>query len=277
MIYFPPCKINLGLHILQKRADGYHELETGMLEIPFQDILEIIPCDEFRFSSSGLEIPGGTNSCIAAYDLLKQRFALPPVHIHLHKMVPMGGGLGGGSSDSTSVLKALNQRFQLGLTKDELKDFAALLGSDNAFFVEGGLQLAKGRGELLEPLHLSSLDFRVCIINIGVHVSTKDAYAQVVPFSARTDLRTILQQHPDTWKSDLVNDFEPSVFAKFPELAKLKSEFYDNGAIYAAMSGSASSCIQNSKKTQVVRNCTFVDIIVQIFTVIGCWVFGISF
>lgn len=241
MIYFPPCKINLGLHILQKRTDGYHELETGMLEIPFQDILEIIPSDAFRFTSSGLEIPDGTNSCIAAYELLQQRFGIPPVHIHLHKLIPMGGGLGGGSSDSTSVLKALNERFRLGLSNDELKELAAMLGSDNAFFVEGGLQLAKGRGELLEPLHIPPFDFWICILNAGVHVSTKDAYSQAVPFSDRQDLRSILQQPPDTWKKDLVNDFEPSVFGKFPVLADLKSEFYANGAVYAAMSGSGST------------------------------------
>jgi 4-diphosphocytidyl-2-C-methyl-D-erythritol kinase len=241
MIYFPSCKINLGLHILRKRDDGYHEIETGMLEIPFRDILEIIPSDMFQFTASGIEIPGTHNSCVAAYDLLKRDFALSPVHIHLHKTVPMGGGLGGGSSDSTATLKGLNELFQLGLSVDQLKNYAAQLGSDNAFFVEGGLQLAKGRGEELKPLSISIPEWHICVVNLGIHVPTATAYAHVTPHEHRTSLSEILQQPISTWKDDLVNDFEPSVFTQHPELQTLKTDLYHAGAVYAAMSGSGST------------------------------------
>ncbi|ASS49665.1 MAG: 4-(cytidine 5'-diphospho)-2-C-methyl-D-erythritol kinase [Candidatus Fluviicola riflensis] len=241
MIYFPSCKINLGLHILRKRDDGYHEIETGMLEIPFRDILEIVPSDMFRFTTSGMEIPGNDNSCVAAYDLLKRDFDLPPVHIHLHKMVPMGGGLGGGSSDSTATLKGLNELFQLQLSIDQLKNYASQLGSDNAFFVEGGLQLAKSRGEELQSLDITLPKWHICVVNLGIHVSTSTAFELVTPNEHRTPLSAILQQPVSTWKNELVNDFEPSVFAQHPELLTLKTDLYQAGAIYAAMSGSGST------------------------------------
>lgn len=241
MIYFPSCKINLGLHVLRKREDGYHELETGMLEIPFRDILEIVPASGFQFTSSGLSIPGDSNSCVAAYELLKQHFDLPRVHIHLHKLIPMGGGLGGGSSDSTYTLKALNDLFQLGLTDELMIEMAAKLGSDNAFFVRGGLQIARGRGEILEPLAPKTRSFHVCIVNVGIHVSTKEAYAGVVPKAEREPIAQILQQPAEQWRTTLVNDFESSVFSVYPALNQLKSDLYAAGAIYAAMSGSGST------------------------------------
>jgi 4-diphosphocytidyl-2-C-methyl-D-erythritol kinase len=241
MIVFPSCKINLGLHILRKRNDGFHELETGMLEIPFRDILEIVPSDSFRFTTSGIEIPGNGNSCVDAYHLLKHDFDLAPVHIHLHKAVPMGGGLGGGSADSTFTLKALNELFQLQLSVEALKNNAAQLGSDNAFFVEGGLQLAKGRGEVLEPLSIDLPNWKICVVNLGIHVPTATAYAKVTPNADRTPLSEILQQPVSTWKTDLINDFEPSVFAQHPELQTLKNDLYHAGAMYAAMSGSGST------------------------------------
>lgn len=241
MIYFPSCKINLGLHILQKREDGYHELETGMLEIPFRDILEIVPATTFQFTSSGLSIPGNSNSCIQAYDLLKQEFDLPPVHIHLHKLIPMGGGLGGGSSDSTNTLMALNELFQLGLTDNALMEMAAKLGSDNAFFVRGGLQLATGRGEILEPLESQARHLHLCVVNIGIHVSTKEAYASVVPQIGRPSIKEVLQLPMELWSAKLVNDFETSVFRIYPELDAIKSDLYAAGATYAAMSGSGST------------------------------------
>ena len=212
-----------------------------MLEIPFQDVLEIVPSDTFRFSSSGIEIPGTSNSCIEAFNLLKRDFELEPVHIHLHKTVPMGGGLGGGSADSTTTLKGLNELFQLQLSIDQLKSYAAQLGSDNAFFVEGGFQLAKGRGELVQPLSISLPRFHICIINLGIHVSTATAYAHVTPYEDRLSLSEVLNQPVSTWKTTLVNDFEPSVFAQHPELATVKNELYQAGAVYAAMSGSGST------------------------------------
>jgi 4-diphosphocytidyl-2-C-methyl-D-erythritol kinase len=241
MIFFPSCKINLGLHILSKREDGYHAIETGMLEIPFRDILEIVPADTFAFTSSGLEIPGTGNSCVAAYELLKAEHGIGPVHIHLHKIVPMGGGLGGGSSDSASTLLALNRIFGLGLSDEQLEGYAARLGSDNPFFIRGGLQLATGRGERLEPLEIALPKWHLCLVNRGIHVPTKDSYLHVKPNNDRSPLEEILRLPVSDWKTQLVNDFEESVFAQHPELAAVKEELYAAGAVYAAMSGSGST------------------------------------
>jgi 4-diphosphocytidyl-2-C-methyl-D-erythritol kinase len=241
MIFFPPCKINLGLHILSRRDDGYHEIETGMLEVPFRDILEIVPSDSFAFTSSGLEIPGTENSCIAAYELLKAEHGIGAVRIHLHKIVPMGGGLGGGSSDSAYTLLALDRLFDLGLSVEQLEAYAARLGSDNPFFIRGGLQLARGRGELLQPLEIALPKWHVCLVNLGIHVPTKDAYRHVTPNNDRPPLEEILRLPVAEWKTQLINDFEESVFAQYPQLAVVKEELYAAGAVYAAMSGSGST------------------------------------
>lgn len=241
MIFFPSSKINLGLHILRKRDDGYHAIESGMLEVPFRDVLEVVPSDSLVFTSSGLEIPGGENSCVQAFRLLQQEFDLPGAHIHLHKMVPMGGGLGGGSSDCAQTLVALNQLFDLGLTDDQLEQYAARLGSDTPFFIRGGLQLSTGRGEILRPLKLDLPHWQICIVNLGIHVSTLEAYAGVTPKADRAPLETILQLPVHTWKDHLVNDFEESVFAHHPALITVKQELYAAGAVYAAMSGSGST------------------------------------
>jgi 4-diphosphocytidyl-2-C-methyl-D-erythritol kinase len=212
-----------------------------MLEIPFSDVLEIVPSDSFAFTSSGLEIPGESNSCIEAFRLLKAEFQLPDVRIHLHKMVPMGGGLGGGSSDCAQTLIALNRLFDLGLTDDQLENYAARLGSDTPFFIRGGLQLSTGRGEILRPLELELPQWKIVLVNLGIHVSTKEAYAGVTPRPDREPLETILRLPVSAWKEKLVNDFEQSVFAHHPELAVIKTDLYAAGATYAAMSGSGST------------------------------------
>lgn len=241
MIYFPTCKINLGLHILEKRSDGYHEIETTMLEIPYTDVLEVIVSEEDRFSSSGQEIPGDNNSCVAALKLLRKDFEFHPMQIHLHKELPTGAGLGGGSADSTFTLKAINEIAQLNLTESQLEKYAAQLGSDNAFFVKGGFQLGKGRGELLSELTNSLKGYYIYVLNIGLHVSTAEAYAKVIPNSNRNELSELVQMPISTWKNNLVNDFELSVFEKYPELSEIKEKLYEEGAIYAAMSGSGST------------------------------------
>lgn len=241
MIYFPPCKINLGLQILRKRADGYHDIETAMLEIPFSDVLEVVPASVFRLSVSGLEIPAGSNSCTDAFELMRERFGIPDVHIHLHKIVPMGGGLGGGSSDGAYTFKALNDLFGLGCMPEELESLAALTGSDTPFFIRGGLQLAQGRGEVLQPLDLCLPKLQLVLVNIGIHVPTATAYSRVVPQSGRPSLKSVLSDPIETWKTNLVNDFETSVFAQHPSLAAIKNDLYEAGAVYAAMSGSGST------------------------------------
>ena len=241
MIYFPSCKINLGLHILSKYANGYHEIETGMLEIPFKDVLEIVPSSDFTFTSSGLIIPGTSNICIEAFRLFQELFNIPNVHIHLHKIIPMGGGLGGGSADGAQTLVLLNELFDLGLTTEELKKHASQLGSDCPFFIEGGFQLAKGRGELLETLPIKLPHFTICLVNLGIHISTKEAYGNVTPSSDRPDLKQLLALPLTEWKTQLSNDFEKSAFRTHPTLSKVKEELYDAGAVYAAMSGSGST------------------------------------
>jgi 4-diphosphocytidyl-2-C-methyl-D-erythritol kinase len=233
MVNFPSCKINLGLHILSKRQDGYHEVETPMLSVPLNDVLEITLSDEDEFVTTGLAIPGTGNLCTD--------FAIPPVRIHLHKNIPMGGGLGGGSSDAAAVLTLLNDLCQLNCSDEVLENYAAHLGSDCAFFIKGGTQLCTGRGEILTPMSVSLSGYWIVLINNGTHVSTKTAFEKVIPHADRPSVLSHVSKPIAEWKTALQNDFEVSVFATYPELAAIKSELYEKGAIYASMSGSGST------------------------------------
>lgn len=244
MILFPPCKINLGLHVLCKRDDGYHAIETCMYPVPIYDILEIIPSKEFEFTSSGIPIPGeaSSNLCVKAFQILQEKFSLPNVKIHLHKVIPMGGGLGGGSSDGSYVLLGLNELFNLNLSNSELQQFAAKLGSDCPFFIENTAQIATGRGEILEPFPLDLKGYFLKIINLGIHVSTQEAYAGVTFCKGDINVKTILENDSiENYKSTLFNSFEYSIFTKHPILSELKNVLYDEGATYAAMTGSGST------------------------------------
>lgn len=243
MISFPGCKINLGLHILFKRDDNYHEVETVMYPIPLQDILEVVPSEELTFNSSGLPIPGevSENLCLKAYHLLKDEFALPPVHIHLHKIIPMGGGLGGGSSNGASTLKLLNELFNLQLTTPILKEKAAKLGSDCAFFIENNPQICTGRGELTESIAIDLSQYYLKIVNIGIHISTAEAYGGVSPKKPTRSLSETLGQDISMWKEHLRNDFEEGVFMNHPALEAVKQKLYKEGAAYASMTGSGST------------------------------------
>lgn len=243
MILFPPSKINLGLHILFKRSDSYHELETAMIPIPFCDILEIIPSTTFEFKQTGLSIPGDhdNNLCVRAYRLMVERYAISPVLIHLRKIIPMGGGLGGGSSDAAYVLSGLNSIFNLNLSDETLESLASELGSDCPFFIKSIPQIAKGRGEILSPIPLNLKGYYLKIVNIGIHVGTKEAYAGVSFSTSQKTITEILDFPISQWKNELVNDFEKTVFATHPQLAELKGSLYKEGAIYAAMSGSGST------------------------------------
>ena len=243
MILFPPAKINLGLHILYKRKDGFHELETAMIPIPFTDILEILPAETFEFKQTGLPIPGMTenNLCVKAYLLMKERFKIPPVYIHLRKIIPMGGGLGGGSADAAYILTGINSLFNLNLSISTLEDLASQLGSDCPFFIQNTAQLAKGRGEILSKIPIHVEGYYLKLVNIGIHVGTKEAYDGAVFSSSPKSIREIINLPISQWKNELTNDFEKTVFSIHPELAKLKQALYDDGAIYAAMSGSGST------------------------------------
>lgn len=238
------------MNILRKRNDGYHDLETIMLELPFTDVLEIVPSsiekDEItlpndQFTTSGLPIPGNGNLCLDALALLRKDFSIPKSAIHLLKMIPMGGGLGGGSADAAFMLKLLNDVYQLLLSDEQLEAYAAQLGSDCAFFIKGGLQLCEGRGEVLSEMDIHLPHMYVVLVNFGIHISTQLAFSAVVPNENRRPLVECIQLPKEEWKTTLKNDFETSVFPEFPILEEAKNELYEMGAFYAAMSGSGST------------------------------------
>jgi 4-diphosphocytidyl-2-C-methyl-D-erythritol kinase len=243
MISFPPCKINLGLHVVRKRADGYHDLSTCFYPVPWTDVLEIIPASDFSFSSSGNPIPGeaAQNLCIKAYSLLQAEFNLPAVKIHLHKTIPTGAGLGGGSSDGAHTLRLLNQLFNLGLSSHQLQHYASQLGSDCSFFINDVPQLGSGRGEILQPIAVALKNKFAIIVKPEIHVSTAEAYAGVAPQSAAFPLEQVLSLPLGEWKEKLSNDFEKTVFAKYPLIEQIKEKLYHEGALYASMSGSGSA------------------------------------
>ena len=248
MIVFPRCKINLGLSITAKRADGYHELETVFYPVELHDILEIIstnePINDVQFSSSGLKVPGDQtqNLCVKAYDLLKKDFpSLPTIKMHLHKNIPMGAGLGGGSSDGTAVLKLLNHQFNLGLNNNQLVDYASTLGSDCAFFVFDNACHATGRGEILQTYNCDLSDFKIVLIHPGIHISTAWAFSQLTPQNKTKSIAEIVAGPITNWKAELINDFEAPIIAAYPTIGRIKQMLYQHGAIYASMTGSGSS------------------------------------
>lgn len=246
MLLFPNCKINLGLHILNKREDGFHNLETVFYPIALKDALEIIPSpgSSITFTGSGLIVDGkeDDNICLKAYHLLKRDFPqLPFIKMHLHKAIPMGAGLGGGSADGAFTLQLLNTKFNLALSVQQLIDYALQLGSDCPFFIINKPCYATGRGELLEGIDISLAGYKIVIINPGIHVNTGWAFSQITPAEPHKKLKEIIAQSVTTWKAELINDFEAPVFEKYPEIKNIKEALYNKGAVYAAMSGSGSS------------------------------------
>lgn len=243
MIAFPGCKINLGLHILNRRPDGYHDIDTCFFPVPWTDILEVLPSESQSFMLSGLSIPGHANDnlCLKAYHLLQRDFSLSPIQGHLHKIVPMGAGLGGGSADAAQMLRMLNSLFELGLSTERLTEYAKQLGSDCAFFLRDQPAMGAGRGELLEPIEVSLKNHYLVVVTPPIHVSTAEAYAGVTPKRAERDVRSVLMEPVTRWRDLLKNDFEISVFRSYPEIERIKRTMYSVGAVYASMSGSGSS------------------------------------
>lgn len=244
MVSFPPCKINLGLNIIRKRPDGFHDIETCFFPVPWCDILEIIPSSELSFTITGNAIPGDAdaNLCVKAYHLLKRDFDIPAVHMHLHKIIPTGAGLGGGSSDAAATLNLLNDVFELTIPSDQLRQYAAFLGSDCAFFIQPRPTLGSGRGEVLEDVGISLRGLFLVIVKPDAHISTAAAYAGVSPARHEVSIRKVLAEYPITaWKELLKNDFEYSVFEKYPNIRHTKEKLYNLGATYASMSGSGSA------------------------------------
>lgn len=252
MILFPNCKINLGLNIIRKRDDGYHDIETIFYPVGLKDALEGIRIetttsssqDGIEFESSGLTIAGNTgdNLCVKAYALLKKDFpGLNAVKLHLHKVIPMGAGLGGGSADGAFTLLLLDKLLNLHLSQEQLLGYALQLGSDCPFFILNTPCFAGGRGELMQPVSPDLSKYRFVIVNPGIHVSTAQAFAQVKPSQPKNSIREIIQRPVEEWKGLLINDFEKPVCDMHPQIATIVNELYANGAVYAAMTGSGSS------------------------------------
>jgi len=241
MIVYPNAKINLGLRVLRKRSDGFHDIQSIMLPIPLFDILEITASEVFEYHATGLSIPQGGASALVekAYQLLQKAYGIGPVRIHLRKQIPIGAGLGGGSSDAAFTLKALNEWFSLQLTTRELQELASQLGSDCPFFIENVSAFSEGRGEVLSRISLDLNNLHVAVYNPGIHVSTAKAYGAVSPYPTPE-----LSQETgtcDTWQKKYINDFEIPIGELHPEIADGISELKRQGAMYAAMSGSGSS------------------------------------
>lgn len=257
MIVRPNCKINLGLHVVRQRADGYHDLETVFYPVSLSDIITITLSadDRFRFASSGLTIPDDTasNLCVKAYNLLQEHFSIPPVEIHLQKVIPMGSGLGGGSSDAAFTLKALNEMFSLGISIDHLKAFASRLGSDCAFFIENIPAFAKGRGEILEKVSIRLSGYYLLLVIPQVHVSTVEAYSMIKPARPAISLKEIINLPVNQWKGTMINDFEDPVCRRFPLIARIKDLLNTKGAVYSSMSGSGSAVYGLFKEIPLVE------------------------
>jgi 4-diphosphocytidyl-2-C-methyl-D-erythritol kinase len=247
MICFPNAKINLGLQVKKKRSDGYHDIETIFYPLGLSDILEVTPAagikGGFDYSNTGIEIDTEPvdNLCIRAWREITGKYDLPGIAIHLHKVIPPGAGLGGGSSDAAHMLKALNELFSLGIPLSDLETMAGRIGSDCPFFLHNRPVCAKGRGEILEPVELDLSGLYILVVHPGISVSTGRAYAGIKPGSHSESLAGIVGVNPREWQGRLINDFEPLVFNEYPVIREIKDRMLSLGAIYGSMTGSGSA------------------------------------
>ena len=243
MISFPNAKINLGLHITEKRPDGFHNLETVFYPVGWCDVLEFVEANELQFTSSGIPIPGDpeSNLVMKAYRLLKKEFEIPALKIHLHKQIPFGAGLGGGSSDGAFMLKMLNKVYDLNLSEERLIDYSLILGSDCPFFIMNKPVYATEKGDKMNIINLKLNGLFIIIVKPQVEVSTAKAFQLVVPQKSEISLDNLVHLPVQNWKYSIVNQFESSVFQQYPEVGAIRRQLYDSGAVYASMSGSGSS------------------------------------
>jgi 4-diphosphocytidyl-2-C-methyl-D-erythritol kinase len=246
MIDFPLSKINLGLNITQKRHDGFHNIETVFYPVKWTDALEIIEGGNLPFELfiTGLKVEGNIeeNIIFKAFKLLSENHKLPNLKVYLHKVLPMGAGLGGGSSDAAFFMKLANKQLKLNLSTEKLTEMARKLGSDCAFFIENTPVFAKGKGDEFESVNLDLSQYHILVVYPGIHSNTKEAYEGIIPEQPLRSVKDIVSKEPiEKWKTLLVNDFEKSIFKKYPEIEKLKNTLYQNGAIYASLSGSGSA------------------------------------
>ena len=292
MIVFPNAKINLGLQVMRKRTDGYHDIETVFYPVPLYDILEVILTDSrstatvfpsisaeiqseatnfnlksgivLTYSSSGIPIEGPPerNLCIQACELFDEQYGLPgDLSIHLHKIIPMGAGLGGGSSDAAFMLKALAELAGIAIAVDELHKMASVLGSDCSFFIVNSPVHASGRGEILQPIQLSLEGYKLVIVKPQVHVSTKVAFEGIQPNSQNSAVFEVIAEPISSWQGKLFNDFEKSLFPKYSKIADIKKLLLKQGAIYASMTGSGSAVYglfkDNVPHNNLVEDCFY--------------------
>lgn len=247
MVIFPNAKINLGLNIIEKRPDGYHNLETVFYPIALEDALEVNKRKDitgryefYPYNENEAE-DAENNLVVKAFKLLDAEFDLPPTSIVLHKRIPTGAGLGGGSADAAFMLKLLNRKYRLMLTDETLEKYAARLGADCAFFIKNRPAFAEGIGNILSPVSLSLYGYQILLVKPDIFVSTREAFAKIKPHRPDKSLKEIIKLPVEEWKDTMVNDFEESVFSQFPVIGEIKQELYRSGAIYASMSGSGSS------------------------------------
>jgi len=239
MIVFPNAKINIGLNIIEKRPDGFHNIESCFYPVPWFDALEVIETKKFSFNSSGADIPGDGNICISAYELLKPDFNLPAISIHLHKNIPVGAGLGGGSADGAFMLKLLNDKFSLSLSTKQLQDYAGQLGSDCPFFIDNKAMFIEGTGDIFSKINIDLKGLYIVIIYPQIHVDTNSAYRIISPSGSSTDLKNVLQKNScRDWPKQVANDFEKHADNT---ILQLKDNLYAQGALYASMTGSGSA------------------------------------
>lgn len=243
MIAFPNAKINIGLNIISRRNDGYHNLETVFYPVQIKDALEVVEASDMRFESSGIEIPGHANEnlCLKAYDLLRKDFDLPNISIHLHKQIPIGAGLGGGSADAAFFLKLINEKFGLGLSLEKLQGYCRKLGADCAFFIENKPLFAYGKGDYFEPIALDLSSYYMVLVMPPVHVSTGEAYRGVKPQAPAISLKDLVKLPIEAWQGKVKNDFEGHILETHPAIRGVKAALLEAGALFALMSGSGAS------------------------------------
>lgn len=247
MLTFPTCKINLGLHVVHKRQDGYHDIETVFYPVNWCDALEILEAknaaEPFTWSQSGIPIAGKRedNLIYKAWKLISEQKKMPPIAVHLHKNIPMGAGLGGGSADAAYFITALNTRFNLQMDDRMKAEIASQLGSDCAFFINNTPVFAEEKGDKFSPVEVDLSGYYILLVYPGLHSNTREAYEGLIPHLPVLDLRQVLRQPISTWKQQLINDFETSILKKYPDIKLLKENLYATGAVYASLSGSGSS------------------------------------
>lgn len=257
MIYFSGGKINLGLNVVSKREDGYHNIESIFYPIPIFDVLEVIPSKQFKFQYTGVEKIPGVNLVEKAFNLLKKEYKIPNCLLHLHKNIPIGAGLAGGSGNGTQAIIALNELFHLNISKKEIENLALELGSDCPFFSENKPKLINGRGEIMSAVNLDLSGYFLLLVNPKIHISTKEAYKnlQLSVKSHSSSPKNIINKPIEDWGNYLKNDFEEYSFNVYPEIGFIKDEMYKKGALYASMTGTGSTVYGIFEKTN--RNFSF--------------------